>query len=68
MALNNEKIKKQGMIKTAGTTFTPTIAIAMILANNAVINRDKNTIVTLDMKYPNGLFLRSKSPEINAIG
>ena len=56
------------MIKTAGTTFTPTIAIAMILANNAVINRDKNTIVTLDMKYPNGRFLMSKRPEINAIG
>lgn len=45
-----EKIKKHGIIKTAGTTFTPAKAIAIILATKALIKSDKRTSVTLDIK------------------
>jgi hypothetical protein len=63
-----EIISIAGMIKTAGITLMPVIAIAIIFAVRAVISIGRKTSVTVDMRYPNGFFFIRRNPEIKEIG
>ena len=45
-----EIIRMEGMIKTAGITLTPVVAIAIIFAVRAVISTGRKTSVTIAIR------------------
>ena len=63
-----EIMRMAGMIKTAGITLTPVIAMAINFAVRAVISKGRKTSVTVDMRYPNGFFFIRRNPETKEIG